>query len=606
MKIVLINMPFADANRPSLSLTQLRSRIVDRFDCELLYLNQDATDYFGHSLYRSITQEYMKGLGDWLFRQIAFPEQADNTEAYFMRHYPYQDPQSQALKKTLLQKRKGLRVFLQEMIQGYQIHRADLVGFSSMFTQNVACFAMSRLLKERNPNLYTAIGGANCETPMGEEIINQVASLDFVFSGPALVSFPSLLDKLQTGDGYQQIKGVFTRQNQPFQLAGMSVGKELSIEEPLTLDYRSFLKGFDQRFPEHCHEKELPFETSRGCWWGERSHCTFCGLNSSTMNYRAMSPKTARAKLEEVLAYSTECDHFTCVDNIMPGNFVNEVLAHVDVPKNVDIFYEVRANLEGSTLQQMAAKGIKRVQPGIEVLSTTTLKLMKKGTTAFGNLIFLQNCVRFQVDPQWNLLVGFPGELETVYQKYVQDIPLLSHLPPPSGCYPVRFDRYSPYFKQPEAFNLDLKPYDFYRDIYPFSDLSLAKLAYFFQDHNLQAAYSRQMLRYIGQLHELVQAWRNYWHNQETPPRLYCLGERMVYDSRFEKSVKYRLQPEEFCLLGALEKPKAALTLVNECTHLSSIQVQSVLASLQEKKLLFVEGNRYLSLLSLNESPFAF
>ena len=26
-------------------------------------------------------------------------------------------------------------------------------------------------------------------------------------------------------------------------------------------------------------------ETSRGCWWGERMHCTFCGLNGATMAY---------------------------------------------------------------------------------------------------------------------------------------------------------------------------------------------------------------------------------------------------------------------------------------------------------------------------------
>ena len=28
-------------------------------------------------------------------------------------------------------------------------------------------------------------------------------------------------------------------------------------------------------------------ETSRGCWWGERSHCTFCGLNGMGMTYRS-------------------------------------------------------------------------------------------------------------------------------------------------------------------------------------------------------------------------------------------------------------------------------------------------------------------------------
>ena len=38
-------------------------------------------------------------------------------------------------------------------------------------------------------------------------------------------------------------------------------------------------------------------ETSRGCWWGERMHCTFCGLNGATMAYRSKSAPRALAEL---------------------------------------------------------------------------------------------------------------------------------------------------------------------------------------------------------------------------------------------------------------------------------------------------------------------
>ncbi len=37
----------------------------------------------------------------------------------------------------------------------------------------------------------------------------------------------------------------------------------------------------------------VPYETSRGCWWGQKKHCTFCGLNPLGMNYRAKSPERA-------------------------------------------------------------------------------------------------------------------------------------------------------------------------------------------------------------------------------------------------------------------------------------------------------------------------
>jgi magnesium-protoporphyrin IX monomethyl ester (oxidative) cyclase len=32
-------------------------------------------------------------------------------------------------------------------------------------------------------------------------------------------------------------------------------------------------------------------ETSRGCWWGQKQHCTFCGLNGAGMTYRSKSPE---------------------------------------------------------------------------------------------------------------------------------------------------------------------------------------------------------------------------------------------------------------------------------------------------------------------------
>ena len=114
--------------------------------------------------------------------------------------------------------------------------------------------------------------------------------------------------------------------------------------------------------------------------------------------------------------------------------------------------------------------GFKIIQPGIESLATSTLKLMKKGTTAFRNVCLLKFCAIYDIEPSWNLLIGFPGEGEDVYRKYLDDLPLLVHLPPPTDVYPVRFDRYSPYFMKSNEYGLDLRPLDYYSLIYPSAD----------------------------------------------------------------------------------------------------------------------------------------
>jgi radical SAM superfamily enzyme YgiQ (UPF0313 family) len=38
----------------------------------------------------------------------------------------------------------------------------------------------------------------------------------------------------------------------------------------------------------------LAFESSRGCWWGEKHHCTFCGFNQLSRTSRSSSMTSRR------------------------------------------------------------------------------------------------------------------------------------------------------------------------------------------------------------------------------------------------------------------------------------------------------------------------
>ena len=116
-QISLINMPFANLNLPSIALTQLRSVVEaqygDRVRVRVLYLNQELANYFGLDLYKQLSGElYSSGLGDWLFRSIAFPDEPDNTQAYFARYFPQQSPEVAAMKGKVLAKHVGLERFL--------------------------------------------------------------------------------------------------------------------------------------------------------------------------------------------------------------------------------------------------------------------------------------------------------------------------------------------------------------------------------------------------------------------------------------------------------------------------------------------------------------
>jgi ribosomal peptide maturation radical SAM protein 1 len=592
MRIALINMPFSAIELPSIALTQLKTVVDRRFgptvDVEIHYPSHDVCRYLGLDLYRMICDEAShSGLGDWLFRDLAFPGLPDGVEAYRRRFFPAHD-RRQELFDLALARRPGLGPLLDELIDRHRLDEADVVGFTSMFSQNVASFALARRLKERRPGVVTALGGANAEAPMGIEIARRIDAIDYVFSGPALLSFPALVSCLLDGDlaPAERLNGVFTKANCEGPVS--PIGDELDIDEEVPLDYGSFLDDFERMLGGEPVEPILLFETSRGCWWGERAHCTFCGLNGSTMKYRAMRPDRALGLIRDLLAQVPRVRRFSCVDNIMPKDYPREVFARLAPPPGTSFFYEVKADLTGEELRWLAAGGVDSVQPGIEALSTSTLKLMRKGTTSVRNIHFLKLCRDAGVHPAWNLLVGFPGEGEEVFAKYVEDLPRLVHLAPPSGVYPIRFDRFSPYFVQAAQYGLELQPLDLYRFTYPWDDGALANLAYYFADQNVTAPYFTAMVKWIGRLRRAQTLWRDRWSGGEPPAlRFEREGGTTVYDSRSGTAVVHDVGETGRRLLTALEEPA---TLAEVDAELAD------LVPLRSHGLIFEDGPRLVSL----------
>jgi ribosomal peptide maturation radical SAM protein 1 len=618
-KIFLINMPFANLILPSIGLTQLKSVVdkafKDQVSVEIVYLNQDFARYLGvnNSLRRinDSPNAHTTGIGDWFFRRSAFPDSPDNQDAYFRRYYPYHDERTKELLDFIVEKRERLDDFLDEQIDKYGMGDAFLAGFSSMFSQNVASLAMAKRLKNRNPNIITAMGGANCETPMGKELAKYVEQIDYVFSGPALKSFPEFLQHCvdRQWDKCQTINGVFTKQNcQPrpslVTIGGCGtfreIGDELDINTKIELDYEPFLNTYFTNFPK-ARRPTLTFETSRGCWWGQRSHCTFCGLNGATMAYRAMRSETAVELINSLFSYAPRVRRYESVDNILDKSYLKEVLPKVKTPSDAIIFYETKADLTEEEVQVLAKARVKEIQPGIESLATKTLQLMRKGTTVFTNLYLLKNCRYYDIVPHWNLLVGFPGEGEEVYEKYLTDIPLIMHLNPPSGVHQVRVDRYSPYFTKAEAYGLELKPMEFYSYIYPFPKESLTELAYYFADTNLAAEYLTTMIRWIDRVRQKFDVWRAKWTGVDPAerPLLHFKQEgetTVVYDSRFERPVEHHLSATAIEILKSAAQRRTVKGVAEGLAHLPGLDVDKEIAELDQRGLLFWEGVRFMSL----------
>jgi len=230
-----------------------------------------------------------------------------------------------------------------------------------------------------------------------------------------------------------------------------------------------------------AHQMELPVETARGCWWGEKQHCIFCGLNRSGMEFRAKSPDEVVAMLE-TLSRKYGVFHFNAIDSILAPEYTDKLFRLLtESNSDIELFYEVRPNLSRQQLGRMWRGGLTSVQPGIESFATNVLKTMRKATTGMRNVELLKWCTYYNILCFYNLLTGFPRETAEDYRLQARLVDSIVHLQPPISKGHARPDRGSPMFTDPASQGVtNLKPLHAYEHIYP-KRFRLEHIAYFFE-----------------------------------------------------------------------------------------------------------------------------
>jgi ribosomal peptide maturation radical SAM protein 1 len=429
----------------------------------------------------------------------------------------------------LLAIRATMSGFLDECAAAVLARRPRVVGFTSVFQQHLASLALARRLKERAPELAIVFGGANCEGVMGLETVRQAPWVDAVVCGEGDVVFRPLVDRLLAGDWragtspvarvpadgataaepLADLQGVYTAASAAVRERAPRPANAASPASMDALPYPVFDDFFAQWNGAALSGRLAPrllLETSRGCWWGAKQHCTFCGLNGTTMTYRSKSPERA---LDELLTlvrrYPTSS--IGTADNILDMRYFQTLLPALAAEElDLNLFYEVKANLKREQVKLLRAAGVREIQPGIESFSDEVLTLMRKGARGMQNIELLKWCQLYGVLPLYNLIWGFPGEPVAEYEVMAQLLPLLAHLPPPAGMSKIFLERFSPNHEQSARFGFaDVAPTAAYRHIYPFDDAALDRIAYYF---SYRHADGRDVVAYTRPLTERIIEWR--------------------------------------------------------------------------------------------------
>ncbi len=601
LDVLFVSMPFGPLQTPSIGLSQLRA-VLDDVRCEIEYfglqwgaeIGTEAYDWFARS-----DASRARLAGEWVFTTSAFGPQGASPELYAREvlenraHFGPIDP---------LEIERVLEV--QRLATGFvdaccaRVLQLDpkIVGFTSVFQQQLGSLALAQRIKERRPDIRIVFGGANCEGDMGREVARQFPFVDAVVSGEAEHLIRPLVQALLRGADPPRIAGIHSHHGEPPAEVPEPV---LDLDALPAPEYDDFFRQLSALGLEDEVDAEVPFETSRGCWWGQVQHCTFCGLNGTTLAYRSKSAPRALAELDDLRARYPQ-RRIQVVDNILDMKYFADFLPALAAQESPpELFYEVKANLRKDQIELLRRAGVTRIQPGIESLSDSVLQTMRKGVSGLQNVRLLKWCLELGVQPGWLFLWGFPGEEESEYERMARWMPLLSHLPPPHLGQRVRADRFSPSYENGEELGfLNLRPAPAYPYAFPLPASSLAELAYTF---DYDYADGRDVHSYTRPVAAAIEGWRGD-HEESALVWIDKDDGALVWDSRpIATRPLHQLDAAQRDLLAACDDIRSAAqleTLLAESARAgrSTQPLDRVLTPLLDDGLVLEDGGRYLAL----------
>jgi ribosomal peptide maturation radical SAM protein 1 len=543
--IALVSAPTLAVHFPSFQLALLAPTLRKAgFEVEPLSLFMEFGKMAGWKLNDALSNVYPSMVGEWIWSKAAFGEVASEAEYVKLFESNLDSICREAgctLKELRAVRNQKTFEFLDWAMETIDWSQYSVVGFTVVFQQMVASLALARRIRERYPEVPIVFGGATFEDDIASEIIKQCDWVDAVHCGDADLTIADVMRRLANklpleglpGLMFRNKEGKATYSGRAPNLENLDLTPVPDFDEYFNVRQAS---GYDDE-PD-AREVMIPFETARGCWYGMKNHCTFCGLNRSGMDFRA---KSAPQVLEHLQALSRRYGvlHFNAIDNILAPEYVKELFGKLAEGKtDIKLHYEIRPSMSHEQLRLMKLGGLISVQPGVESFSTHVLTLMKKFTTGMKNVELLKWTTYYGITNLYNILYGFAGETADDYRAQAKVMRQIFHVQPPWSMSIARPDRGSPMFEQPGKHGITkLTPSRCYDFIYP-KAFDLRKASYFFEDERDEvpdpAAWDDCL--------DTVAEWRDRWTRGPKPTLTYVKGWQTltIHDRRNGTPKAYR------------------------------------------------------------------
>jgi ribosomal peptide maturation radical SAM protein 1 len=607
--IALISTPWPLYSRPSIQLGSLKSflhaRIPDlKIDAFHFYLSVAET--IGYRLYHEISER--SWLAESVYAALLYPARIKEVETLFRREASAKTKLREIKFKTLTNRIKAATdAFIGS--QNWQTY--GLLGFTISLCQLTSALYVIKRIKNKFPNLMIVVGGALTPGIAAPGILKHFPEVDVVVNGEGELPLYQIVDHLRQTPpdlDLSNIQGVFTRLSETQQPDSASFSQLKALDELAAPDYDDYfelLKKFDGRkhfFP------TLPVETSRGCWWkrtvgsAKATGCAFCNLNLQWEGYRS-KPASQVANEIDHLTGRYQTLSLAIMDNVLPKKKAANIFKHISrLDKNLRLFGEVRATTPWKELKVMRDCGMREVQIGIEALSSRLLKKLHKGTSAIQNLEIMKNCEALGIRNISNLILQFPGSDEMDVAETLKTLEFAW------AFYPLKAVNFwlgleSPVWQHPKKFGVQAV-FNHPNWSFLFPEEIYQTLPLMIQAYRGDLTYQKKIWKPVK---KKISDWqKQYAEIQNKAGDSPILSFRDGRDFMIIRQKRFRSEPAVHRLVGAsreiylfCQKHRSIKTIFSIFPDISQDAIANFLSMMVDKKLMFAEKNKYLSLASV-------
>jgi len=289
------------------------------------------------------------------------------------------------------------------------------------------------------------------------------------------------------------------------------------------------------------------------------------------------------------------------MDNILPIRDLKGLFQGIaKLGKDLRLFAEIRATTSRDELVTMASAGMREVQVGIEALSSRLLKKLNKGTTAMENLQVMKDCEAMGLpNLTGNLILNFPGSDEMDVEETLASLDFAYPFRPLKGI-PFWLGYGSPVWRDPKAYHLKrIHNHLFYTNLFP--PQVLRRLVLIIQGYHGGLRHQQRLWRPVKQK---IEEWKATYSELHQNPRSDPIlsyqdgGSFLIIRQRRlgADDMTHRLKGTSRKIYLFCDKNRRMSEILERFPGFGEEKVRPFLSMMGDKRLVFKEGGRYLSL----------